>query len=75
MYLAYASVGALYYTVVLITETTELLAGGGGDGGDGDDDDDQGIQPEEYMYAALSLYMDIINIFRQILRIMNAIDI
>ncbi|XP_045464173.1 protein lifeguard 1-like [Harmonia axyridis] len=63
--MVYASVGALLFSVYLIYDT-QLMMGG---------EHKYSISPEEYVFAALNLYMDIINIFIYILTIIgNAKD-
>lgn len=59
--LVYASVGALIFCVYLIYDT-QLMMGG---------KHKYSISPEEYIFAALNLYMDIINIFLYILTIIG----
>lgn len=61
MTLVYASVGALIFCVYLIYDT-QLMMGG---------EHKYSISPEEYIFAALNLYMDIINIFLYILTIIG----
>ncbi|XP_026139171.1 protein lifeguard 1-like isoform X4 [Carassius auratus] len=56
--LIYASVGALVFTCFLAVDTQLLLG-----------DKNLSVSPEEYIFAALNLYMDIIQIFSFILRI------
>ncbi|BFG03487.1 protein lifeguard 1 [Drosophila madeirensis] len=60
--LVYASFGALLFSVYLIYDT-QLMMGG---------DHKYSISPEEYIFAALNLYLDIINIFMYILTIIGA---
>lgn len=60
--LVYASVGALLFSVYLIYDT-QLMMGG---------DHKYSISPEEYIFAALNLYLDIVNIFIYILTIIGA---
>ncbi|XP_017838222.1 protein lifeguard 1 isoform X2 [Drosophila busckii] len=60
--LVYASIGALLFSVYLIYDT-QLMMGG---------DHKYSISPEEYIFAALNLYLDIINIFMYILTIIGA---
>lgn len=61
MTLVYASVGALIFCVYLIYDT-QLMMGG---------EHKYSISPEEYIFAALNLYMDIINIFMYLLTIIG----
>ncbi|KAL3284660.1 hypothetical protein HHI36_018814 [Cryptolaemus montrouzieri] len=58
----YASLGALLFSVYLIYDT-QLMMGG---------QHKYSISPEEYVFAALNLYLDIINIFIYILSIIGA---
>lgn len=60
--LVYASLGALIFSVYLIYDT-QLMMGG---------KHKYSISPEEYIFAALNLYLDIINIFLYILTIIGA---
>lgn len=63
--LVYASLGALIFSIYLIYDT-QLMMGG---------KHKYSISPEEYIFAALNLYIDIINIFMYILAIIgNARD-
>ncbi|ODM99159.1 Protein lifeguard 2 [Orchesella cincta] len=55
----YACLGALLFSVYLIYDT-QLMIGG---------DHKYSISPEEYVFAALNIYMDIIMIFLYILRL------
>lgn len=59
--LAYASIGALIFSIYLIYDT-QLMMGG---------QHKYSISPEEYIFAALNLYVDIINIFIYILSIIG----
>lgn len=60
--LVYASLGALLFSVYLIYDTQLMLGG----------KHKYSISPEEYVFAALNLYVDIINIFLYILTIIGA---
>ncbi|XP_072947828.1 protein lifeguard 1-like isoform X2 [Epargyreus clarus] len=60
--LVYASLGALLFSIYLIYDT-QLMMGG---------KHKYTISPEEYVFAALNLYLDIINIFMYILTIIGA---
>lgn len=60
--LVYASLGALIFSVYLIYDTQLMLGG----------KHKYSISPEEYIFAALNLYLDIINIFLYILTIIGA---
>ncbi|KFB43276.1 AGAP005529-PC-like protein [Anopheles sinensis] len=57
--LIYASLGALIFSMYLVYDTQVMLGG----------EHKFSISPEEYVFAALSLYLDVINIFLYILRI------
>jgi FtsH-binding integral membrane protein len=57
----YAALGALLFSVYLIHDT-QLLMGG---------DHKYSISPEEYIFAALTLYLDIFNIFMSILSLVG----
>nr|ABD36126.1 glutamate receptor Gr3 [Bombyx mori] len=60
--LVYASLGALIFSIYLVYDT-QLMMGG---------KHKYSISPEEYIFAALNLYLDIINIFLFILTIIGA---
>lgn len=62
MTLIYASLGALIFSVYLVYDT-QLMMGG---------KHKYSISPEEYIFAALNLYLDIVNIFMYILTIIGA---
>ncbi|XP_055917048.1 protein lifeguard 1 isoform X4 [Eupeodes corollae] len=64
MTMVYSSCGALLFSVYLIYDT-QLMMGG---------DHKYSISPEEYIFAALNLYLDIINIFMYILAIVGSRD-
>ncbi|XP_030573370.1 protein lifeguard 1 isoform X1 [Drosophila novamexicana] len=59
--LVYASLGALLFSVYLVYDTQLMLGG----------NHRYAISPEEYIFAALNLYLDIINIFMYILTIIG----
>lgn len=59
--LVYASLGALLFSVYLVYDTQLMLGG----------NHKYAISPEEYIFAALNLYLDIINIFMYILTIIG----
>uniref|UniRef100_U5EY08 Putative n-methyl-d-aspartate receptor-associated protein n=1 Tax=Corethrella appendiculata TaxID=1370023 RepID=U5EY08_9DIPT len=61
--LIYASLGALIFSMYLIYDT-QLMMGG---------KHKYSISPEEYIFAALNLYLDIVNIFIYILTIIGAL--
>jgi len=60
--LVYACIGALLFSVYLVYDT-QLMIGG---------KHKCSISPEEYIFAALNIYMDIVNIFIYILSIIGA---
>ncbi|XP_076246596.1 glutamate NMDA receptor-associated protein 1 lifeguard isoform X2 [Calliopsis andreniformis] len=62
MSLVYASLGALLFSVYLIYDT-QLMIGG---------NHKYSISPEEYIFAALNLYVDVVNIFLYILAIIGS---
>ena len=64
MVAVYGSLGALLFSAYLVVDT-QLMIGG---------NHHYSISPEEYVFAALNLYLDIINIFLYILTILNATD-
>lgn len=61
LHLAMAGFGALIYSLLLIHDT-QLIIGG---------KHKLSISPEEYIFAALNLYLDIISLFLRILRILR----
>lgn len=61
MTLVYASLGALIFSIYLIYDTQMMMGG----------KHKYSISPEEYVFASLSLYMDIVNIFIYILTIIG----
>ena len=58
----YASIGAFLFSCYIIFDT-QLMMGG---------KHKYAIDPEEYIFGALNLYLDIINLFLFILRIIGA---
>ncbi|XP_037077573.1 protein lifeguard 1-like [Pollicipes pollicipes] len=60
--LIYASLGALLFSVYLVVDTQMMMGG----------KHQYTISPEEYIFAALNLYLDIINLFLYILQIVAA---
>lgn len=62
MRLVYACIGALIFSAYLVYDT-QLMMGG---------NHKCAISPEEYVFAALNIYMDIINIFVYMLTILSA---
>lgn len=61
LYIFYASLGAALFSVYLVFDV-QLIMGG---------KHKYAISPEEYIFAALNLYLDIINIFLYILAIIG----
>ncbi|XP_024936950.1 protein lifeguard 1 isoform X2 [Cephus cinctus] len=61
MTLVYASLGALIFSIYLVYDTQMMLGG----------KHKYSISPEEYIFAALNLYLDIVNIFLYILTIIG----
>ncbi|KAM9709781.1 protein lifeguard 3-like [Menidia menidia] len=61
LHMLYAAIGAIVYTLFLVYNT-QLLIG----------NRELAISPEEYVYGALSLYVDIVHIFLFILQISGA---
>ncbi|GLH16781.1 uncharacterized protein GBIM_21067 [Gryllus bimaculatus] len=59
--LVYASLGALVFCVYLVYDTQMMMGG----------KHKYSISPEEYIFAALSLYLDVINIFLYLLTIIG----
>ncbi|KZC09524.1 Protein lifeguard 1 [Dufourea novaeangliae] len=62
MTLVYASIGALLFSVYLVYDTQMMIGGS----------HKYSISPEEYIFAALTLYLDVVNIFLYILTIIGA---
>lgn len=62
MTLVYSSCGAVLFSIYLIYDTQMMMGG----------KHKHSISPEEYVFAALTLYLDIINIFMYILSIIGA---
>jgi FtsH-binding integral membrane protein len=59
--LVYASLGALLFSIYLVYDTQLMLGG----------KHKHSISPEEYIFAALTLYVDIINIFQYVLSLLR----
>lgn len=62
MTLVYSSVGALLFSVYLVYDTQMMMGG----------THKHSVSPEEYVFAAITLYLDIINIFLYILSIIGS---
>jgi FtsH-binding integral membrane protein len=61
-HIGYASAGALIFSMYIVYDT-QLMMGG---------KHKYSISPEEYVFASLSLYLDVINLFLYILSIIGA---
>ena len=59
--LVYASLGALVFSCYIVFDTQMMLGG----------KHKYSISPEEYIFAALNLYLDIVNLFLYILAIVG----
>jgi len=59
--MVYGGAGALIFSLYLVYDTQMMLGG----------DHKYSISPEEYVFAALALYLDIINIFLFVLRLVG----
>lgn len=59
--IVYASLGALLFSFYLVFDT-QLMIGG---------DHKLSISPEEYIFAALNLYLDVVNLFLYILALVG----
>ncbi|AWP12888.1 putative protein lifeguard 3-like [Scophthalmus maximus] len=62
LHMLYAAIGAIVYTLFLVYNT-QLLIG----------NRELAISPEEYIYGALSLYVDIVHIFLFVLQVSGAV--
>jgi len=62
MQMVYGGLGALIFSVYLVYDTQMMLGG----------NHKFSISPEEYIFAALALYLDIINIFMYVLKFVGA---
>jgi len=60
--IVYASIGALIFSLYIVYDTQIMLGG----------KHKYSLSPEEYVFAALNLYLDIINLFIYILQIIGA---
>ncbi|MBN3272465.1 LFG1 protein, partial [Polyodon spathula] len=61
LHIVYASIGTLIFAVYLVIDTQSMLGG----------NHKYSTSPEEYVFAALNLYLDIINIFLFILHLIG----
>jgi len=57
----YGGAGALIFSLYLVYDTQMMMGG----------DHKYSISPEEYVFAALALYLDVINIFLFVLRLVG----
>jgi protein lifeguard len=64
LHLVYASFGALLFCIFLVYDTQMMMGG----------KHKYSISPEEYIFAALNLYVDIVNIFMYILTILGIVN-
>lgn len=62
MQMVYGGLGALIFSVYLVYDTQMMMGG----------EHKFSISPEEYIFAALALYLDIINIFLYVLKFVGA---
>ncbi|XP_030637924.1 protein lifeguard 1 [Chanos chanos] len=60
-YIAYASLGTLVFSIYLVMDTQLMLGG----------KHKYSVSPEEYIFAALNLYLDIVTIFLLILQLIG----
>ena len=60
--IVYGSIGALIFSLYIVYDT-QLMMGG---------KHKYALDPEEYIFASLNLYLDIINLFMYILMIVGA---
>ncbi|KAK1173207.1 protein lifeguard 1-like [Acipenser oxyrinchus oxyrinchus] len=61
LHIVYASIGTLIFAVYLVIDTQMMLGG----------NHKYSISPEEYVFAALNLYLDVINMFLFILQLIG----
>ncbi|CAK9303756.1 unnamed protein product [Gordionus sp. m RMFG-2023] len=59
--IVYSSLGALIFSAYIIFDTQMMMGG----------DKKYSLSPEEYIFAALTLYLDIVNLFLYILQLIN----
>ena len=59
--LGYGSIGALIFSLYIVYDT-QLMMGG---------KHKYALSPEEYIFAALNIYLDVINLFMYILMIVS----
>jgi len=62
LHLVYAGIGVLIFSLYLVYDTQMMMGG----------EHKYSVSPEEYIFAALAIYLDIINLFLYILRLVAA---
>merc|ERR1712179_901531 len=62
LHLLYAGIGVLIFSLYLVYDTQMMMGG----------EHKYSVSPEEYIFAAIAIYLDIINLFLYILKIVNA---
>jgi len=62
LHLLYAGIGVLIFSLYLVYDTQMMMGG----------EHKYSVSPEEYIFAALAIYLDIINLFLHILRLVAA---
>jgi len=61
----YSSIGALIFAIYLVIDTQQIVGG---------QNRKYQISPEEYVFASLMIYLDIVNLFTYILSILNELN-
>merc|ERR1712179_717745 len=62
LYLVYSGIGVLIFSLYLVYDTQMMMGG----------NHKFSVSPEEYIFAAIAIYLDIINLFLHILKIVAA---
>merc|ERR1712032_1497217 len=62
LHLVYSAIGVLIFSVYLIYDTQMMIGGS----------HKISISPEEYIFAAIAIYLDILNLFLHILKLVAA---
>jgi len=62
LHLVYSAIGVLIFSVYLIYDTQMMIGGS----------HKFSISPEEYIFAAIAIYLDILNLFLHILKLVAA---
>merc|ERR1712080_209899 len=62
LHLVYSAIGVLIFSVYLVYDTQMMMGG----------NHKYSVSSEEYIFAAIAIYLDIINIFLYILRLVGA---